>query len=231
MIAVTDTNFSAGVTAALGAATTNIVYLQQSGNTPVVNILQDGNSNRAGANASGTINALNLLGDNQKLTLVQQGDGNLVNTLQLLTTAGSSQVTIQQVGNSNAINAFCGGGSANCNNASLNWAFVGNSNALNYTGSGNQLISGIIVNGNGNTFTDQQQGPTSGAGHQQLISVSGDNNSFNVTQTASVASSIVANQYGTGTAFNFSQTGSYAGVINVQSAANGGSITISQRGR
>jgi hypothetical protein len=230
MIAVTDTAFSAGVTTALNQATTNIVYLQQSGNTPTVNILQDGNSNRSGASASGTINSMILQGDNQTVTIIQQGNGNLVDTLQLVTTAGASQVTIQQIGNENSINAICGGGSANCNNANINWAFSGNSNTLNYTGSGNSLISGINVNGNGNSITDLQQGPTTGSGHQQLITVTGDNNTYNITQTASVASSIVNNQVGTGTSFNFSQTGSYGGVINVQSQANGGSITISQHG-
>jgi hypothetical protein len=49
------TRFAAGVTAALGASTTNIIYLEQTGNAPTVSINQDGNSNRAGATATGAI--------------------------------------------------------------------------------------------------------------------------------------------------------------------------------
>jgi hypothetical protein len=224
MIAVTDTSFSAGVQTALNNATTNIIYLQQAGNNPVVNLTQDGNANRMGADASGNINAMILSGDNQNLTIVQSGDGNLVNTLQLVTTSGISSVTIEQIGNSNIINAICGGGVANCNNANINWSFLGNSNSLDFTGGGNNLTSGINVAGNGNVFVSYMLGE----GHQQLITVAGDNNTFNLSQTSSSPSSMVVTQNGTGAAFSVAQSGTYANVLNIQSAANGGSFNITQ---
>ena len=224
MIATTDTGFSAGVRSALGAATTNIVYIQQTGNTPIVNILQDGNANRVGANAAGAINPMLLDGSNQTVTAIQQGNGNLINTLQLVTTSGASAVQIQQLGNSNTVNAFCGDSTSNCNNANINWRFSGNTNSVNFTGQGNALTSGIDVLGNGNAFAIAMSGDL----HQQLVNVRGDNNTFNLSQTAAMASSLVINQNGTGATFNVSQSGTYAGVVNIQSAASGGSFNITQ---
>ena len=233
MIQTSDTAFAAGVTTALGNATTNIVYIQQSGNTPIVNITQDGNSNRIGADALGTPNPMLLSGSNQTVTIIQSGvngaagNNNVINTLQLVTTAGASNVTIQQLGNSNFIDANCGGGTANCNNANVNWRFQGDSNSLNFTGSGDSLITGINTLGNGNTFNVAMTGD----GHSQLVNVSGDNNVFNLSQTASSPSNIVINQAGGGTTFNVSQSGTYASVANIQAQSQGGSFNITQRSR
>jgi hypothetical protein len=234
MISTSDTAFQAGVTTSLNDSHTNIVYIHQSGSTPTVNITQDGNGNRIGADASGTINPVILQGSNQVVTIVQEGAtnsvgglNNVINTLQLVTTAGSSSVTIQQAGNSNFIDATCGGGSANCNNANINWAFVGNSNTLNFTGSGDHLTSGINVAGSGNQFSIAMTGDY----HQQLVNVTGDNNVFNLSQTSASPSSLVLSQNGTGSTFNISQSGTYSNVANIQSTANGGSFNITQRSR
>jgi hypothetical protein len=236
MVAPTDTNFSAGVTTALNNATTNIVYLDQNGSTPTFSIVQDGNSNRSGASVSGVINPMIMQGDNQVLTIQQSGNGNLINTLQVI--GSSAQVQILQNGNLNSVNAICGDSSTNCNGAELNWSFnnsAGGSsaagNTLNYTGNGTNLISGINITGGGNQITDLQ----SGNGQQQLLTVTGDNNVFNVTQSStSAVNSLVLAQNGTGTTFNISQTGLYSNVANVQAGqgaggqTNGGSITIIQ---
>jgi hypothetical protein len=234
MITVSDTAFAAGVTSALSDPNTNIVYLNQTGVNPIVNITQDGAGNRVGADATGGINPVVLSGSNQTVTIIQSGQGqaagynNVIDTLKLYTTSGASSVTIQQLGSSNTINATCGSG-ANCNNANINWKFQGDNNSLNFTGRGDSLISGINVTGNGNTFVSQMTGDN----HSQLVNVNGsDNNTFNLTQTSSSPSNIVITQNGMGgTAFNISQTGSYSGVANIQATSAGGSFNITQRGR
>ena len=78
------TRFAAGVTASLNAATTNIIYLEQTGNAPTVSINQDGNSNRAGSDATGAINSMILNGNNQVVTIDQTGNNNVINTLKVI---------------------------------------------------------------------------------------------------------------------------------------------------
>ena len=226
-----STAFSAGVSSALRNATTNIIYLEQSGTTPTISITQDGNSNRAGSDATGAIHSMALKGNSQTVTIDQVGTGNIINSLRV--GGDSANVNILQNGPLNTINATCGDSSAGtgCASASLDWRLdsTGKSsgNTLNYTGSGANLISAIYVTGGGNTINSQQTGD----GHQQLINISGsDNNTVNVSQTSASASSLVLSQTGTGsTTFNISQSGTYSNVANIQAVAAGGSFNIIQR--
>jgi len=225
-----STSFSAGVTSALHNATTNIIYLEQSGSTPTVSIVQDGNSNRAGSDASGSINSMVIKGNNQVVTIEQVGVGNIINSLHL--GGDNANVNILQNGPLNTINAVCGDSSAGtgCANASIDWRLdstgktVGNT--LNYTGQGANLVSSIYVTGGGNTINSQQTGDN----HQQLINLSNtDNNTVNVLQSSATASSLVLTQNGTGsTTFNISQTGTYSNVANISATAAGGSFNIIQ---
>ena len=228
------TRFAAGVTASLTASTTNIIYLEQTGNSPTISINQDGNSNRAGSDATGAINSMILNGNNQVVTIDQTGNNNVINTLKI--TGNAANVYLQQLGNSNTANVSCGltdscsATNTYANTAALDWRFTGNSNSLNYTGNGPALQAAVYATGNGNTVTMQQ---TSTAGQQALINLtSSDNNTVNVTQTSAGLSSLVLTQTGTGgTTFNISQTGAFSNVANVQAVAAGGSFNIIQRSR
>jgi hypothetical protein len=225
-----SSSFSAGVTSALHNATTNIIYLEQSGTTPTVSITQDGNSNRAGSDASGTVSSMVIKGNSQVVTIDQVGVGNIINSLHL--GGDNANVNILQNGPLNTIDATCGDSSAGtgCANASLDWRLdstgktVGNT--LNYTGQGANLVSAIYVTGGGNTINSQQTGDN----HQQLINLSNtDNNTVNVLQSSATASSLVLTQNGTGsTTFNISQTGTYSNVANISATAAGGSFNIIQ---
>jgi hypothetical protein len=228
------TRFAAGVTASLNAATTNIIYLEQTGTTPTVSINQDGNSNRAGTDASGSINSMILNGNNQVVTIDQTGDANVINTLKV--TGNAASVYLLQLGDSNTANVSVGqttSASATAtytNTAALDTRFTGNSNSFNYTGNGPALQAAVYVTGDGNTVNMTQ---TSTAGQQALINLtSSDNNTVNVTQTSASLSSLVLAQTGTGsTTFNISQTGTYSNVANISAVAAGGSFNIIQRSR
>jgi hypothetical protein len=229
------TRFAAGVTASLNAATTNIIYLEQTGNAPTVSINQDGNSNRAGTDASGTINSMILNGNTQVVTIDQTGNNNIINTLKV--TGNAASLYLLQLGDSNTANISCGlttscspTGNPLGNAAALDFRFTGNSNAFNYTGNGPALQAALYVTGDGNTVTMQQ---TSTAGQQALINLTtSDNNIVNVTQTSASMSSLVLTQNGTGgTTFNISQTGTYANTANITATAAGGSFNIIQRSR
>jgi len=242
---VTPANFAAGAATAVGSATTNIIYLQQTGNTPTVNITQDGNGNRIGTDATGVAGGAILNGSNQIVNIQQSGAssavggvGNVINTLEVY--GNSVNLNVLQAGDSNTLNATVGNSTTGSNGANLNWQFNGNSNTLTFTGTGgttvtaigdgSNLTSGISVTGNGNTITDTMTG-TSATGQSQLITVSGDNNVFNVSQTSSMASYLNLSQTGTGTTFNISQSGTYSNVANINAVAAGGSFNITQRSR
>ena len=230
------TRFAAGVTASLNASTTNIVYLQQTGGSPTVSINQDGNSNRAGSDASGTINSMILDGNTQVVTIDQTGNNNLIDTMKII--GSDANVYLQQLGNSNEANVSCGLGTS-CSgqaglgeNALLDFRFNGNSNTLNYTGNGTTLQAAVYTSGNGNTLNLEQSSST-GQGQQMLINLTGsDNNTVNVLQSSASMSSLVLSQNGTGgTTFNISQTGTFSNVANITTTAAGGSFNIIQRSR
>jgi hypothetical protein len=228
------TRFAAGVTASLNASTTNIIYLEQTGNSPTIGINQDGNSNRAGTDASGTINSMILNGNSQIVTIDQTGNLNVINTMKII--GNQADVYLEQTGNSNSANISAGlttsvTGVASANtNALLDFRFAGNSNSLNYTGNGSAVQAAVYVTGNSNTLNLEQQ---STAGQQMYINLdTSNNNTVNVLQSSASMSSLALTQNGTGgTTFNISQTGTYSNVANIQATAAGGSFNIIQRSR
>lgn len=235
----TTTRFAAGVTAALNSATTNIIYLEQTGLAPTISINQDGNSNRAGASVNGTTNSMILNGNNQVVTIDQTGNGNIINTLKV--TGNNADVYLKQLGNTNTADVSCGltttctGAAAtaqtNGTNAQLDFRFTGNSNNLNYTGNGTGLQASAYVTGNSNTLRLQQT--DNGGGQQMLINLTNSNsNIVDVLQTSSTMSTLVLTQTGTGSAtFNISQTGTYSNAANITAVAAGGSFNIIQKSR
>ena len=150
-------------------------------------------------------------------------------------TGVGATVTLQQIGNSNSADVACGSGTASngttaltgCKDADLNWKFTGNSNHLQFRGSGDSISSAIDVAGNGNSFFMDVLGNN----HSQTIKVAGNDNVFNITQSSSGSngSSIWVDQTGTGTKFVMSQTGTVDGVINIKSVATGGQFHITQK--
>lgn len=228
------TRFAAGVTASLNASTTNIIYLEQTGTAPTVSINQDGNSNRAGSDATGAINSMILNGNNQVVTIDQTGNLNVINTLKI--TGNAADVYLLQSGDSNTANVSAGlttsasATSTYTNAAALDLRFTGDSNVANYTGNGPALQAAVYVSGDGNTLNLSQN---STAGQQMLINLTGsDNNTVNVSQTSASLSSLVLTQTGTGgTTFNIAQSGTYANTANIQAVSAGGSFNIIQRSR
>jgi acid stress-induced BolA-like protein IbaG/YrbA len=217
---------SPNATAALAEATTNSIFIDQSGDNPTVNMTQIGSGNKAGS----ALNAVYLRGIGQNIVTIQQGDNNDISTLQVIngsTGSVGASVTIEQIGNSNSVDAVCGDTSTGCDRAKINWQFRGDSNSMYFRGKGSDLTSQVDVTGNGNVFNVAMIGN----GHSQIVNVNGDNNNFNLSQTSTGASgsSIVISQTGTGTTFNVQQSGAVDNVLSINSASNGGSFNILQR--
>ena len=227
---------TAGATAALANTTvTNRVFIDQSGSTPNVNVTQDGSGNAQGTEAK----PIYLRGTNQTLITNQVGNLNSILLEVVNPTTGSgvgATVTIQQLGNSNTVDALCGQGNdsagtavpSGCKAADLNWKFSGNSNSLQYRGGGDNLINHIDVGGNLNTFRIDQTGDN----HSQLITVTGNSNTFNITQTGGIAGSHIVASMTTSSSntVNISQTGAVDNYLNLKTAGTtSGTFNIVQK--
>ena len=232
---------TAGAQAALANLTvTNRVFIDQSGANPNVNVTQDGSGNEQGTAAK----PVYLRGTNQTVTTKQVGDLNSILLEVVNPTTGSgvgASVTIQQLGNSNKVDAVCGQGTASdgttslanagsgCKAADLNWKFDGNSNELQYRGGGNDLINHIDVSGNTNKFFIDQVGDK----HSQLITVGGNTNTFNITQTGGSTNGshiVISMTTSTGNNVNIAQTGVVDNYLNLKTAGTtSGTFNIVQK--
>ena len=211
----------------------NRVYLDQSGDNPDINIIQEGSGNSQGTSSS----PIYLRGIGQTLILKQSGDDNEIALSVKNGTTGSvgATVTIQQLGNTNVLDAACGSGTlsdgttslSGCNNADLNWKFTGDRSNFQFRGTGSDIKSAATISGSDNVFRID----VSGDKHTQTLKVSGDSNEFNLSQssTGSAGSSIFIDQTGSSTKFNVSQGGSIDNVLSIKSVSNSGTFNINQR--
>jgi len=224
---------SPNATAALAIATTNRIFIDQSGDNPNVNMTQDGTGNKAGSSSR----PIYLRGIGQTIVTKQVGVNNDINLEVVNATTGSvgATVTIQQIGDSNIVDAACGYGTAStggtaltgCKSADINWKFTGNSNDLQFRGTGDDLKSAIDVTGNSNVFRIDAIGDK----HTQTIKVAGDTNTFNINQrsTGAAGSSIWVDLTGNSNNLTMSQTGTIDNVINIKSVSNSGTFNITQK--
>lgn len=225
---------SPNAVAALAASTTNRVFIDQSGDNPNVNVTQEGSGNKAGS----AVRPVYLRGIDQVIVTKQVGNSNEINLEVVNATTGAgvgATVTIQQLGNSNKVDAACGYGTASdgttaltgCKAADLNWKFSGNSNELQFRGTGNDIKSAIDVSGNSNQFYVDVIGDK----HTQTIKVVGDTNAFNINQrsTGAAGSSIWVDLAGSSNSITVSQTGTVDSVLNIKAVSNSGTFNITQK--
>jgi hypothetical protein len=224
---------SPNATAALAIATTNRIFIDQSGDSPDVNMTQDGTGNKAGSSAR----PVYLRGIDQTVVTRQIGINNEIMLEVVNATTGTvgATVTIQQIGDTNKVDAACGYGTAStggtaltgCKSADLNWKFTGDSNELQFRGTGDDLKSAIDVTGDTNVFRIDAIGDK----HSQTIKVVGDTNTFNINQrsTGAAGSSIWVDLAGNSNSFTMSQTGTIDNVINIKSVSNSGTFNITQK--
>ncbi len=249
-------NVSANAVSALGSNTTNRVFIDQSGENPDVSITQTGVGNTVGSHASYTKAITNipqrlvgagtrsftvdtpitLRGADQDLTVVQTGNNNTISLrAENPTTSGDGvSINIQQIGNSNFVDASCGGGTSStgtalttCKDATISWKWTGNSNVMQFKGTGDSLNSQVEVTGNSNEMYIDAVGDR----HSQVIKVAGDFNVFNISQTGNSTngSSVWVDLTGNSNKFAISQAGTQDNVVHIKSVANTGNWNIVQR--
>ena len=249
---------SANAVTALGSNTTNRVFVDQSGEKPDVSITQTGVGNTVGSHASYTKAITNipqrlngqtpatrsftvdtpmyLRGADQDITIVQTGNNNTISLrAENPTTSGDGvSINIQQLGDSNFVDASCGGGTSStgtalttCKDATISWKWTGNSNVMQFKGTGDSLNSQVEVTGNSNEMYVDAVGDK----HSQVIKVAGDFNVFNISQTGNSTngSSVWIDLTGNSNKFAISQAGTQDNVVHIKSVANTGNWNIVQR--
>ena len=224
---------SPNAVAALASATTNRVFIDQSGANPNVNMTQNGNGNIAGSAAR----PVYLRGIDQKIVTNQVGSSNEINLEVVNGTTGSvgATVTIQQLGNSNKADVACGYGFASngttaltgCKSADINMKFDGNSNEMTFRGTGDDLKIAIDAKGNTNKFFMDVLGDK----HTDTIKVEGSTNTFNISQrsTGAAGSSIWIDLNGASNSMTIAQSGTIDNVLNIKSVSTGGTFNITQK--
>ena len=249
-------NVSANAVSALGSNTTNRVFVDQSGENPDVSITQTGVGNTVGSHASYNKSITNipqrligagtrsftvdtpvyLRGADQDLTIVQTGNNNTISLrAENPTTSGDGvSINIQQIGDSNFVDAQCGGGATvggtaltTCKDATISWKWTGNSNVMQFKGTGDSLNSQVEVTGNSNEMYVDAVGDK----HSQVIKVAGDFNVFNISQTGNSTngSSVWIDLSGNSNKFAISQAGTQDNVVHIKSVASTGNWNIVQR--
>lgn len=206
-------------------ATTNKVYIDQSGQNVNINIQQTGTSSIVGTLAD----PIYLRGDNQTVTVVQTGNSNsLLMGIIGNTGQGSGTIaTIQQLGNNNTADIRCGTfqGDNNCNSLDLNAKFTGNNNDLDYHGSAENITTTINTTGNNNAFTMTINSPNA----SQTLLFNGDFNTTNVTQTGAGGTyghSLYASLTGSSNTLTTQQYGASETIINIKSVGSNGVFNI-----
>lgn len=228
---------SPNATAALASNTTNRVFIDQSGDNPNVNVTQEGSGNKQGSAAR----PVYLRGIDQTIVTKQVGNNNELMLEVVNPTTGSSQgaiVTIQQIGDSNKVDAACGygtlsdgttsiAGGTGCKSLDVNWKFTGDSNDIQFRGKGEDIKSAIDVTGDSNIIRIDVLGNK----HTQTLKVVGDTNTFNINQrsTGAAGSSVWVDLAGNNNTMNITQLGTVDNVLNIKSVANSGTYNITQK--
>lgn len=224
---------SPNAVSALNQASTNRIFIDQSGDNVNVNMTQDGSGNKAGSQAR----PVYLRGIDQKIVTVQTGASNEIMLEVVNPMSGTLQgatVTIQQTGDNNKVDAACGYGNATngtaltgCKALDANWKFVGDSNELQFRGTGADIKSAIDVAGDVNKFYIDVIGDK----HTQTIKVVGDTNTFHIAQTStgSTGSSVWIDLAGNSNNMTIAQSGTINNVLNIKAVSNSGTFNITQK--
>lgn len=205
-------------------ATTNKVYIDQSGQNVNVNVEQTGTGNVFGTVAD----PVYLRGDDQTIISIQTGNNNsvLMGIDSSANGADEADVTIRQIGNLNTADIRCGlDANTNCDSLDMNVRFTGNSNQFTFLGSGTNITTSIDVTGNSNQLTIDALSNNG----SQTLKFAGDFNILNMTQTGAAGSfghSAWLDFTGSSNTITTQQYGATETVINVLSVGSNGTYNI-----
>lgn len=206
-------------------ATTNKVYIDQSGQNVDVNIVQTGTANIIGTSAD----PIYLRGDNQTVIATQTGNGNslLMGIVSDTGASGIANITIRQIGDNNSADIRCGTlqNETGCNQLDMNAKFTGNNNAFRFHGSGANIRNSMDINGNNNTIDMDVLSPNA----SQTLLFTGNYNNIDVTQTGTGGTyghTLYGNFTGSSNVLTTQQYGVSETIININSVGSNGTYNI-----
>ena len=214
--------FASILLASFAAHTTESeLYIDQNGESLTLTITQQ---NGALNKINTSINPAIIYGDNNDITIMQNG---AVNTLNFEMRGNGNIVDLKQDGNSNTMALKCNeGGAFNCSDANLKFYDIGDNNTTNIVIKQNSTSIDATVTGSSNTtnLTMNSQGGS------LVLNVTGDSNSTAFTQSGAplVPHSATITHVGNNGVFNYSQSGSITKTMNVSTNGNNLTATITQ---
>lgn len=189
---------------AYAQSTTNSIFIDQVGNGSTINITQKGQNNRIGSEQNRVV----IEGNNQTITSVQEGNGNLIqgsiqqadnlnidstvtgdnNTVtydmgDAASVSGSTK-TLAVTGDSNNL-TFNQGTASSATGATQNITFTGDTNTYTSTINTDDVVNDVTVTGDGNTIAMTQNG-TAGKNVEMVLSGSTNNVTVNQKSTTNV---------------------------------------------
>jgi hypothetical protein len=230
-------------------AIANEIYIEQIGDTLVLDITQDGKDNEIGDSTTDA----GLFGDTMTFSITQTGD---TNTIDAIIAGDSYTGTWVFTGNSNNVDLLCNSvattGGGNCDTVTLNITTTGDYNnfdfkigetndssdaTINFTVDGdynlvNMDLDGIDANvtvaidnsavsttGTVTSANDTSM-TTSGPGNIVDLSISGDGDSLGHTVTLDITGGL--------SVYTITQSGIFDNLVDITSTGNGNTVDISQ---
>ena len=205
----------------IAVATESEIYIDQSGEALTLTITQQ---NGALNKINTSINPAIIYGDNNDITIMQNGATNVLN---FELRGNANVVDLKQEGNSNTMDFKCNeGGAFNCSDANLKFYDIGDNNTTSIVVKQNQVTVDATITGDTNTTNLIMNSQ----GGSLTLTVTGNTNTTSFTQSGAplVPHSAVVSHTGNNGSLTLSQSGSITKTMNVTTNGNNLTATISQ---
>ena len=176
----------------------NDVYIEQSGNSSTIDIIQQGIGNRVG----NSTDSIYIGGGANNFAISQIGDNN---TLAMVVNGSAASGTLTYTGSDNLVGINCGTTvSAGCSGSTINHTVTGDANEITQNlGAGANHTTNITVTGDTNTITHT----SSSTGTTVMnATINGNLNNVTVTQSGMTAQSVNLNASGNSNIISVTQS-------------------------
>lgn len=210
-----------GLMASTAFATESEIYIEQTGDALTLTITQQ----------NGALNKINTLinpaiinGDNNTITVMQDGATNVLN---FELRGNTNVVDLKQEGNSNTMDFKCNeGGAFNCTDANIKFYDIGDNNTTSIVVKQNQITVDATITGDTNTtnLTMNSQGGS------LTLTVTGNTNNTTFSQSGApvVPHSAIVSHTGNNGTLTLTQSGNITKTMNVTTNGNNHTSTITQ---
>lgn len=176
----------------------NDVYVEQSGNSSTIDIVQQGIGNFVGDSTD----SIYIGGGSNTVSIEQIGDNNI---LAMVMNGSAAQATLSYTGSDNTVTINCGTTtSAGCSGSSITHTVIGDTNTITQNlGAGANHTSSITVTGDTNTITHTS---TATGTTSMNLTLTGNLNTVGVTQSGMTTQGVNINASGNSNTISVTQS-------------------------